>query len=107
MVPSAATTYATFGRTANLNVYAAADPPLKDYEIRWRNPWGDLIVPDIRISLTNSNKRLVLRNVYEGDAGRYTAEVHREMLSGSFTTLAEVHTSLVVRGKYFICMIMV
>ncbi len=87
------------GNTAELSVYAAGYPPLNSAEIRWRNPKGELISLDSRVSLHNSNKRLVVRNAGLSDSGSYTIEIYREVITAVFRVLAETVVQLDVHGK--------
>ena len=88
------------GGTAELSIYAAGDPPLSSREIRWRNPRGDIITQDSRITLHNSNKRLVVRNATLEDSGSYRVEIYREVLTVIFRVLAETTVKLDVQCEY-------
>ena len=87
------------GGTVNLEVYAAGDPPLSSTEIRWFNPRGELIVADSRVSLHDSNKRLLVQNAGLADSGTYRVDIYREVLTAVFLTLAETTVELNVHGK--------
>ena len=89
------------GGTAELNVYAEAEPPLNSNEIRWRNPRGELLRPfqDARITFSRSSRQLVLRAVTMGDAGRYRAEIYREVSLDVFQVVAEASIQLNIQGS--------
>ena len=65
------------GGTVDLRVYADGDPDLSSSEIRWHNPRGELITGDSRVSLHDTNKRLVVRQASLEDSGTYIVDVYR------------------------------
>ena len=56
-------------------------------EVVWHSPSGETITSssDPRISLHDSNTRLVIRNVELGDSGTYQVNIRREITVASAT----------------------
>lgn len=100
MLPVNSTVLASEGNTAELSVFAAADPPLSSDEIMWFSPRGELIVSEDRMTFDNSSKTLVLRNVSLEDSGSYRVEIRREVVTFFFRTLAETNITLDVHGEW-------
>ena len=99
MNPVQASVEVILGSTAELGVYAAAEPPLYSYEIEWKRS-DSTPLPTDRISLSDSHFQLVIRNVNLQDSGVYLIEVVREVAPVAFQVLASTTIFLDVHGKY-------
>ena len=106
MCPVDPTPKVVSGGTINLNVYAAAvDSPWSRTEIRWFNPRGELIVGDSRVSLNNSNQRLLVQNAGLADSGTYRVDIYRVDIARPVSIipgpriLAETTVELNVHGE--------
>ena len=85
-----------------MSIYAAGDPALMRNEIRWTNPGSMLLTDppsDGRLTFSNENKILTIRNVNNADAGRYTVDITRA-IGVIMVRLAVMHIQLDVYGKY-------
>lgn len=83
-----------------LAVYAAADPPLRDNEITWSKPNGDIILTSKgRFSVLNRNKQLVILNPGIGENGMFLVSISRVNGSGVQKTVS-ANISLNIYGKY-------
>jgi hypothetical protein len=86
------------GGTAELQVYVAGDPPINSQEIVWARD-GVVVSTDTRVSLTNSNKRLLIRNVGSVDGGMYRVDIKRQVAALAVRTLATAVIDLNVHGE--------
>lgn len=92
---------AVIGRSIEMSVHAAGDPILMASEIRWTNPENQLLTnppSDARLTLSNTNRLLTIRNVNNADTGRYTVDITRIIGSTTFRFAIE-HIQLDVHGK--------
>ena len=87
------------GDTAELQVYAAADPPLASHEILWYQEGGMAIDTDKRLSLMDSNKRLLIHNVNMKDSGVYRVDIQRQITTLAIRILATTFVYLDVQGN--------
>lgn len=86
------------GGTAQIQVYAAGDPPLMSHEIIWKRGDETTIVTDTRISLNNENKQLLILNVELEDGGTYRIDIRRQITALRFEVLATTFIFLDVHG---------
>ena len=82
-----------------LLVYAAGDPPINSQEIVWTRGDGRAVVTDTRVSLTRSNKRLLIQNVGLEDSGIYHVKIIRQITALEIRTLATTVIHLDVHGN--------
>ena len=97
--PVQASEEVTLGLTAELSIYAEAEPPLASHEIEWKRSDGTPVSTDSRVSLHDSNYRLVIRNVNLQDSGVYRIEIVRETGPVVYQVLASTAIDLNVYGK--------
>lgn len=100
MCPVEPSEEARLGMTAPLQVYVAGDPPVASHEIMWSRMDGTAIMTDARVSLTDSNKRLLIRNIRLEDSGMYRVDIRRQITALSFRNLATAVIDLDVHGKF-------
>ena len=87
------------GNTVPLEVYVAGDPPISRTEILWTRGDGTAIITNTRVSLTDSHKRLLIRNVRLEDSGMYHIDIRRQITALIFRNLATAVIDLDVHGK--------
>ena len=80
------------------SLYVAGDPPIASREIIWSRGNGTAIITDTRVSLTDSNKRLMIRNVNLDDSGVYRVDIRRQVTALAFRNLATTVIVLEVNG---------
>ena len=90
------------GHIVQLQVYVAGDPPIGSTEIIWSRGNGTAIITDTRVSLTDSNERLLIRNVRLEDSGMYRIDIRRQISALAFRNRATAVIDLDVHGKYTI-----
>lgn len=80
----------------------AGNPPIARDEIEWRGPSGEMIGSAVgsRLTLHDTNTRLVLRTAELADSGTYRIDIVREFAFALYRIAASTTIDLNVLGKY-------
>lgn len=98
MIPVVASGVSVLGKSAELRVFADADPALQVDEIVWTTPIGEWVRNGSKFRLTDLGRRLVISNMGLGEHGQFEVSIIRRSLRGVFTAVASAFITTQIHG---------